>query len=482
MQASARNIIDTVPHPLLVLDANLRLILANPAYCLTFGCTSPAVEGYSLFEIDGGRWNRPSLRTLLGDVINRNSFFIDYELECDCPRVGRREFVLKAHRVFRDEGGRHMVLLAIEDDTELHRIKDELRQSKIELEDQGKAMDRQLRDLARSVESTRHQTLLQSELKIAALEQKARDLANFVEGLRNQTRLQADAKIALLMQKAQDLAVSVEALREITLQHSDSQIAALDQSEKVTSRLNEELERSALERNRQLEAANRELEAFCYSVSHDLRTPLRALDGFSRELIESHSDRLDEQGLHYLRRIRAGTQRMGRLIDDLLKLSRVTRVEMTRERVDLSALAETVFAELQELEPGRVVSFTVGPGLFAECDFALMRVVFENLLGNAWKFTSKNPTAAITFDQTEVEGQRAFVIRDDGAGFDSAYMGKLFGAFQRLHSDRDFPGTGIGLATVQRVVHRHGGRVWAEGAVGRGAALYFTMPGSEYRI
>ncbi|WP_238537787.1 sensor histidine kinase [Zavarzinella formosa] len=341
------------------------------------------------------------------------------------------------------------------------------------------SLEQQARDLADFVEGLRTETQSQADTKIALLVKKAKDLAVFVEELRKGTRSQAETEIAALGQQARDLAVSVEAVRELTLAHSNSRIAALGRSEMLTSKLNEGLERSVLERTRQLEAANLELEAFCFSVSHDLRTPLRALDGFSRELLESHAGQLDEQGMHYLRRVRAGTQRMGNLIDDLLKLSRVTRGEMRRERVDLTALAETVFAGLRDLEPGRTVSFTARPGMFAECDPTLMCLALENLLANAWKFTSKKPVAAITFDETEIEGQPAFVVRDDGAGFDMAYAGKLFGAFQRLHSDRDFAGTGIGLATVQRIVRRHGGRVWAEGVVGRGAALFFTMPGPE---
>jgi light-regulated signal transduction histidine kinase (bacteriophytochrome) len=233
-----------------------------------------------------------------------------------------------------------------------------------------------------------------------------------------------------------------------------------------------------LNANRELAAANRELEAFCFSVSHDLRTPLRAIDGFSQELLLRYADKLDDQGQHYLRRVRTGTQRMGQLIDDLLKLSRVTRAEMRREAVDLAELAEGIVAEIREREPQRPVAFTAAPGITANCDPRLIRVVVENLLANAWKFSAKNPSAEVTFERVEVNGQPAFVVRDNGAGFDMAFAGKLFGAFQRLHSDREFPGTGIGLATVQRVIRRHGGEVWAEGAVGRGAAFFFNLPGS----
>ena len=243
-------------------------------------------------------------------------------------------------------------------------------------------------------------------------------------------------------------------------------------NEERVLQLNELLARRKLE----LEAANKELEAFSYSVSHDLRAPLRAMDGFSQALIEEFSDRLPSQGRDYLGRVRAAAQRMARLIDDLLALSRVTRTELRREAVDLSALAWSAGEELSRCEPGRRVDFSVAPGLRAQGDPALLLVVLDNLLGNAWKFTALKPRARVEFGAAESDGQTSYFVRDDGAGFDPAYTGKLFGAFQRLHGSSEFPGTGIGLATVQRIIRRHGGEVWAEGAVGRGATFRFTLP------
>src|SRR5437879_4128910 len=225
----------------------------------------------------------------------------------------------------------------------------------------------------------------------------------------------------------------------------------------------------------QLEAANAELDAFAYAVSHDLRAPLRAIDGFGQALLEDYDARLDAAGRGYLQRVRAATQRMGVLIDDLLLLSRVTRAELNRVPVDLSALAESVAAELKRTAPERAVEVVITPGVTVEGDPRLLRVVLENLLGNAWKYTGKNPRARIEFGVDQRDGQRACFVRDDGAGFDMTYAKKLFGAFQRLHSTVEFEGTGVGLATVQRIVHRHGGRVWAEGAVDRGATFYFTL-------
>jgi PAS domain S-box-containing protein len=243
-----------------------------------------------------------------------------------------------------------------------------------------------------------------------------------------------------------------------------------------TKKVNEELERRVFKRTAQLEAANKELEAFSYSVSHDLRAPLRSIDGFSQALLEDYGDSLGSEAQHYLRRVRAGSQRMAELIDDLLTLSRMTRSEMRLESVNLSALVQTVGAELRQTDPEREVKFIIAPEVTVQADRQLMRVVLENLLGNAWKFTAKQAAACIEFGVWPQAGsQTVYFVRDDGAGFDMAYADKLFGAFQRLHTPAEFSGTGIGLATVQRIIHRHGGRVWAEGAVEEGATFYFTL-------
>ncbi len=243
--------------------------------------------------------------------------------------------------------------------------------------------------------------------------------------------------------------------------------------------LNEELEQRVQRRTAQLEAANKELEAFSYSVSHDLSAPLRSIDGFSQILLEDYCDQLDDQGREYLQRVRVATHRMAQLINDMLNLSRVTRAEMRRESVDLSALARIVAAELQQAAPERRVEFVVAEGITAIGDVRLLRVVLENLLGNAWKFTGKHPGARIEFGALHPNGtgggRPIYFVRDDGAGFDMAYADKMFGVFQRLHDASEFEGTGIGLASVQRIINRHGGRVWAEGEVECGATFYFTL-------
>jgi PAS domain S-box-containing protein len=225
----------------------------------------------------------------------------------------------------------------------------------------------------------------------------------------------------------------------------------------------------------ELGALNQELESFSYSVSHDLRAPLRSIAGFSQALREDYTGRLDAQADDYLGRITAAATRMGALIDDLLGLSRVSRREMHREPVDVGAIAAAVVEQLRRAEPERRVDVAIGEGLRASADPALLRVVIENLLGNAWKFTSGRPVARIELGPATASGPGAYCVRDNGVGFDMAYAHKLFGAFQRLHAAHEFPGTGIGLATVQRIISRHGGRVWAESEPGAGAAFYFTL-------
>jgi len=260
-----------------------------------------------------------------------------------------------------------------------------------------------------------------------------------------------------------ELAKKTELLRRQTQLLVESEQAAL------------ELAETRAELVRDLEHKNRELESFSYAVSHDLRAPLRRIDSFSRAALESQSERLDQAGRRYLDRVREASQHMSQLIDDVLYLSRVTRADLRDQEVDLSSLATLILSRLQESEPKRKVEIKVRPGVVITGDGQLLRIALENLLENAWKFSARQPESRIEFGVTHASGEPTYFVRDNGAGFDMTYVDRLFGPFQRLHPQGEFPGSGIGLATVQRIVHRHGGRVWAEGLVGQGATFQFTL-------
>jgi light-regulated signal transduction histidine kinase (bacteriophytochrome) len=279
-----------------------------------------------------------------------------------------------------------------------------------------------------------------------------------------------DTEIEFVQQIASHLAVALqhaELLAELRAEVTERQ-----QAERRAQELNQGLQQAIIE----LKAVNKELEAFSYSVSHDLRAPLRSIDGFSQALLEDCLEQLDVTGQDYLRRIRSATQRMGQLIDDLLTLARVTRSDMQRECVDLSQVASRICTHLQQAQPDRPVEFVIEMGLAAHGDVRLLQVVLENLLNNAWKFTSGHPLALIEFGAIASENRTpVYFVRDNGVGFDMTFVNKLFKPFQRLHRMQEFPGNGIGLATVQRIVHRHGGQVWAEAALNQGAAFYFTL-------
>jgi signal transduction histidine kinase len=275
------------------------------------------------------------------------------------------------------------------------------------------------------------------------------------------------------------LLLALGVLLDRQLREREASMAAQKQSDQAIQSLNEQLERRVAERTAELLALNRELESFAYSVSHDLRAPLRSIDGFSRILLDEYAGRLDPAATEHLSRVRKAAQSMAQLIDDLLSLSRVTRAEVKRTSTDMSGIARTIIDELHAETPNRDLDARIQPGIVCVADPNLLRIALYNLLANAWKFTSKCERASIELGTLLQRDETVYYVRDNGAGFDMNYAGKLFGAFQRMHPAREFEGTGIGLATVRRIVERHGGTVWAEAEVNQGATFYFTLSAAQ---
>jgi signal transduction histidine kinase len=360
------------------------------------------------------------------------------------------------------------------------------------LADERHVMDR-LRESLGELRTTQDSLVAQHQAELDRLERQSAPVARvtFFGGLAAAVAAgwlfatSIGARIQALERNAGRLAAG-ERLRSETSRGND-EIGSLDHALRRASVLLRARDREVRAVQAKLEQTvheqvllNRELEAFSYSVSHDLRAPLRSIDGFAQALREDWGDRLDETAQDQLARVRNAAQKMGRLIDDLLKLARLTRSQIQRSEVNLSRLAQEVCHDLTERNPTRDVTWAIAGDLHAWCDPALARILLENLLGNAWKFTSKTADARIEFSRVPEIDPPVFVVRDNGAGFDMRYVEKLFAPFQRLHSDREFPGTGIGLATVQRIVRKHGGEVRPQAAVGHGAAFFFSFDSSDY--
>jgi len=477
----AESIVETVREPLLILDAGMRVRTANRAFYETFHAAPRETEGRALFDLGERQWDLPTLKVLLERALLADTPFEGFEVQGEFPAIGHRTMVLDARRIERSAHEGDLVLVSVVDATERKRAQRALFESERrlqailahtpaivymkDLEGRFLLMNHRFEDLfGIKVEELLGKTVYDFFPKEMAEAYEANDRKAIEGGVPVQVEEvapQADGLHTYLSLKAPvfDRPGVPYALCGISTDIT------------VLKRTEEEL-RGAKEA---AEATSRELEAFSYSVSHDLRAPLRSIDGFSQALLEDCAPMLDDKARQHLQRVRAASQRMGRLIDDLLDLSRVTRAEMQRGKVDLSRLARAVADNLRRTDPARRVEVEVAEGAIVDGDERLLRVVLENLLGNAWKFTKERPVAHIAFGAMAENGHKAFYVRDDGAGFEMAYAHKLFGAFQRLHAAKEFEGTGIGLATVARIVRRHGGKVWAESDLGKGATFYFTL-------
>jgi PAS domain S-box-containing protein len=493
----AENIVETVRESLLVLDSDLKVLSANHSFYETFKVTPEATIGNFIYDLGNQQWNIPRLRVLIEEILPLKTVINGYEVERDFPGIGRKIVLLNARQIFRENIGSHIILLALEDITERKHLE-------VKIQD--------YREYAENIVETVREPMLvlNSDLKVLSANHSFYEtfkvtpeatIGNFIYDLGN--RQWDIPRLRVLIEEILPLKTVINGYeverdfpgigrkiillnaRQIFRVNIGSHIILLAM-EDITERKRDENEihninRKLMEQTAQLQSANQELDAFAYSVSHDLRAPLRAMNGFSQALVEDFGDTLEGGARDYLDEIVIGSRHMGQLIDGLLALSRSTRGELHRDRVDISTMADRIRIELEQVEPQRRVEWRIEPGLSTMGDERMTEAVMRNLLGNAWKFTAGTAESLIHV-YAEQEGNERFIcVADNGAGFDMAHAVKLFQPFQRLHRQDEFPGIGIGLATVQRIIYRHGGTIQAAGVPGKGATFKFSLPLGEER-
>ncbi len=487
----AENIVETVREPLVVLNSDLKILTANHSFYDTFKVTPEDTIGNFIYDLGNRQWDIPRLRVLFEEILPHDTVLNGYEVEHDFLDIGRKIILLNARQIFRKNIGSHIILLAMEDITERKLLETEIQDA---------------REYAENIVETVCEPLvvLNSDLRILTANHSFYDtfkvtpkatIGNFIYDLGD--RQWDIPKLRVLIEEIlpHDTVINGYEVehdypgigkktillnaRQIFRENIGSHIILLamediterKSAKKEIERLNTDLTARAAE----LESANRELEAFNYTVAHDLRKPLTVVNGYCQAIRELCGDKLEEACKGYLQEVYDGTLRMNRLIDALLDFSRLAHVETRRETADLSAMAHEVAEELKLAEPWRRVTLLIADGVMADVDAALLRVVLDNLLGNAWKYTGTRDEGRIEFGTTEVDGKSTYFVRDNGTGFYMADADKLFIPFQRLPGAEKSRGFGIGLATVERIIRRHGGQVWAEGAPGKGATFYFTL-------
>jgi PAS domain S-box-containing protein len=490
-QEFAESIINTVREPLIVLDQDLRVVTASRSFYEFFKVKPEETVGQLIYDLGNKQWDIPKLRELLETILPEKSTFDNYEVEHDFATIGRRTMLLNARQIQRVLGKERIILLAIEDITERKEIEAGLEKTRKELAVIKIAAD-EVSEYAESLINTIREPLiaLDQDLRVVSVSR------SFYEFFKVKPEETVGQLIYDLGNKQWDIPKLRELLETIlpekatfdnyevehdfatigrrTMLLNARQIQRVLGKERIILLAIEDItERREIEIG--LKKAHEEMESFAYSVSHDLRAPLRGIDGWSLALLEDYKDKLDEQGRQYIDLVRSETQIMGRLIDDLLMFSRQSRAEINQRQLDMTAMAQAIISRLQQQNPTLQADFIIQPGLRALGDAALIEIALKNLLDNAAKFSSKNSRAVIKFGQVDHEGRKVFFVRDNGVGFDMAYSNKLFGVFRRLHKASEFPGTGIGLASVQRIINRHDGRIWAEAKVNEGATFYFTL-------
>jgi PAS domain S-box-containing protein len=481
----AESIVATVREPLLVLNADMKVVSANRSFYQTFKVSPEEAQGRLLYDLGNRQWSIPKLRELLEEVLPKNTSVNDFEVEHDFETIGWRIMLLNARRIYREANKAQIILLAIEDITERRT---------------AERAAQEAREYAESIVATVREPLLVLDADMKLVSANRSFYQTFkVSSEESQGRLVYDLgnrqwdipKLRELLEEVFPKNTSVNDFevehtfetigRRIMLLNARRIYAEANKPQMILLAIEDITEHRKAERDRaryreHLEDVVRELEAFSHSVAHDLRAPLRHIDGFTGLLAEHLGPSLDATGRRYLTKISDSAREMGKLIDDLLTFARIGRAELHSTRFYLAALMQEVLRTLEPETVGRDIEWVMSPLPAAQGDPLLLRLVFQNLLGNALKYTRPKPRARIEIGVIREEAELIFSIRDNGVGFDMRYVYRLFGVFQRLHSGAEFEGTGIGLANVKRIVQRHGGRVWAEGAVGEGACFYFSLP------
>ena len=487
----AESIVNTVHEPLVGLDRNLSVVTASRSFYETFKVRPEETLGRLIYDLGNRQWNIPRLRALLETILPQQTTFDNYEVEHDFTTIGRRIMLLNGRQIQRAVGKEPIILLAIEDITESKDIANRLGKAHKELDLIQRSTEISLRYAENIINTVREPLVtLDKDLRIVKVNRsfyevfklKPEDtLGQLIYNIDNEQwnipRMR-ELLETILPQKSHFYNYEVEhdfaTIGRRTMLLNGRQINKEPGKEPgILLAIEDITERRTVERR--LAKAHQELEAFAYSVSHDLRAPLRGIDGWSLALLEDCKDKLNEKESQYIYLVRSETQVMGRLIDDLLTFSMMSRGEMKQQRLDMTAMAQAIVSRLQQQNATLRADFIIQPGLMAQGDAGLIEIALNNLLDNAAKFSGQWSRAVIEFGQAEHSGRKAFFVRDNGVGFDMAYADKLFGVFQRLHKSSDFAGTGIGLATVQRIIDRHNGLVWAEAAVNQGATFYFTL-------
>jgi PAS domain S-box-containing protein len=488
----AESIVETLREPLIVLDADLKVISANRTFYQTFKTKPEETEGKLVYDIGNQQWNIPKLRELLEEILPKNTSFDNFEVEHDFPHLGKRIMLLNARLLPQPPAKPRIMLLAIEDITE-RKWAEALRTSEIRYRrlfesakdgiiildaETGMIVDANP-FLIEMLGYSKEQFLGKSIWEMGLLKGIVTNKDKFMELQRQEYVRYED----LPLKTADGRRIEVEFVSNVyVVDHQkviQCNIRDITERKQMEHKLNEAYQKIKTH-TKELEMINENLDSFAYSVSHDLRTPLRAISGFAQVLKDTHGDKIDEEMRHYLNRISEGAQKMGQLIDDLLGFSRATRSEIKYKTINVENIVNDLVKAYRDVEPDRDIEFIVNPLGEVEADKEMLKVVFSNLLQNAVKFTIDRKKARIEIGSEQKEDHIQFYVKDNGIGFDMKYKDKLFVAFQRIQTDQRFTGTGIGLTTVKRIVTKHGGNIWANGEVDKGAEFYFTLPSKTH--